>query len=242
MIEIHIIDALHVEQNYNYVLRDEASGKTAVVDASDAEPILAFLSKKRWGLDYILTTHHHWDHVSGIPKLLKKTDAQVVGYAGDAERIPHISIQLEEGESFVLGESEAEVLFIPGHTLGHIAYYFEADKLLFPGDTLFSIGCGRVFEGTMEQMYHSLQTLAALPDNVQLYCGHEYTEANLRFAMAVEPDNAALSDYAGKVQEFRAQGKPSIPSMMAIEKELNPFLRAESAEAFAKLRAHKDRF
>lgn len=239
---IDIIDALHVEDNYNYLLRDEASGKVAVVDASDAEPILAALKEKGWGLDYILTTHHHWDHVSGVPKLIRETGAKVVGYEGDAERIPHLDIAVNEKSGFALGETHFDVMFIPGHTLGHIAYYSEQAQLLFPGDTLFSIGCGRMFEGTPDMMHKSMQKLAALPDETRIYAGHEYTLANLKFALSREPENAALLAYQEKTQTLRDKGLPTLPSLMKDEKALNPFLRAKSADEFGALRSAKDNF
>lgn len=239
---IDIIDALHVEDNYNYLLRDEASGKVAVVDASDAEPILAALKEKGWGLDYIMTTHHHWDHVSGIPKLIRETGAKVVGYEGDAERIPSLGVAVNEAGGFAFGETHFEVLFIPGHTLGHIAYYAPEAKLVFAGDTLFSMGCGRMFEGTPQMMHESLQKLAALPDDVMLYAGHEYTLANLKFAIAQAPENAALLDYQNEVQQMRDAGQPSLPVAMRIEKKLNPFLCAKDADDFARLRTAKDNF
>lgn len=243
---IDIIDNLHVQDDYNYLLHDEASGKTAVVDAADAEPILAKLAEKGWQLDYIMMTHHHWDHVGGIPKLMRETGAKVVGHAKDAVRIPHIAIGVDEASGFALGETQFEVMDIPGHTIGHIAYYTAKEKALFAGDTLFSIGCGRMFEGAPQQFHDSLQKLAALPDDVRLFAGHEYTLANLEFAIAQEEagsaHHAALTDYQSAMQERRAEGLPTLPVLLEVEKRLNPFLCAKNANEFAKLRAAKDDF
>lgn len=240
MLSIQLIPLL--TDNYAYLLRDEATKKTAVVDPSEAKPILELLKQKGLQLDYVLSTHHHWDHTGGNKALKQETGCQVVGYAGDAERIPGIDIQLEDNVTFSLGESMAKVLFIPGHTLGHIAYWFEADKAVFCGDTLFSLGCGRLFEGTPEQMHESLQRLAALPGDTQVYCGHEYTVDNAKFALTCEPENKALPERYAEASALREKRQPTIPSTIEMELAANPFLRVKNAGEFAKVRARKDNF
>lgn len=254
MLDITIIPAL--KDNYIYLLRDTESEKTAVIDPSEAKPVLSILKERQWTLDYVLNTHHHWDHTGGNLALKKATGCTIVGFEGDTERIPGIDEKLVDKSYFHLGQSKAQIFFIPGHTLGHIAYWFVDDKALFSGDTLFSLGCGRLFEGTAEQMYHSLQTLAALPDDTRVYCGHEYTVANGNFALMLEPHNTTLQAYYAQANQLRKQGKPTIPSTMALERAANPFLRPESSEirqylhlenhdpitVFAAIRQQKDHF
>lgn len=232
-----------LQDNYLFVAQDKATGKTAVVDPAVAEPVLELLreSDDMW-LDYILNTHHHADHVGGNWDLIKATGCEVVGYREDAERIPGISIELRDGDTFKLGESVAEVMFVPGHTLGHIAYWFKEDKILFCGDTLFAMGCGRLFEGTPEQMFDSLNKIAALPDDTTIYCAHEYTEANGNFALSVEPDNNALKERMQQVHRLRERHIPTIPTELGLERKTNPFLRCANSNEFAEVRAKKDRF
>lgn len=293
-LSIHIIDMLHVQDDYNFVLRDEANDLTAVIDPSEAKGIIAFLEEKGWGLDYILNTHHHWDHTNGNPGLKKQYDCQVVGAARDTQRIPLIDIALEENESFQFGDYRLDTFDISGHTIGHIAYYCEAvamsslrrqeslsmfdDKsnrdsrlthacvrgndeektvpVLFPGDTLFAMGCGRMFEGTPEMFHASLQKIAALPDETVIYPAHEYTIPNGRFARSMEPDNDAINAHIELAKERRRRGEPSIPTTLAREKATNPFLRthsdtiraqldlphADAVEVFAALRQRKDQY
>lgn len=242
--------------NYIYLLHDAASGETAAVDPADGEPVLRALADRRWRLTHILNTHHHGDHTGGNRTLKGITGCRIHGYGPDASRIPAIDQHLQDGDRLRIGTAEAEVLFIPGHTLGHIAYYFAAEKLLFCGDTLFSMGCGRLFEGTPAQMHHSLGRLAALPDDVRVYCGHEYSESNGKFALMLEPGNAALQKRMEEVRVLRAQGKPTVPTTLAQEKATNPFLRTHSQEirrnlampdagaeaVFTEIRRRKDAF
>lgn len=253
-LEVVRIPAL--SDNYNYLLHDTATGGTAVVDPSEAEPVLAALEQRGWTLDAILNTHHHNDHVGGNAELQRRFGCATYGYGPDAHRIPGITHRLEDGDRVSLGESRAEVLFVPGHTLGHIAYHFAADKALFCGDTLFSLGCGRLFEGTPEQMHHSLQRLAALPPDTRVYCAHEYTQSNGDFALTLEPHNAPLQRRMEEVRALRARGEATVPSLLADELAANPFLRTESAEirgtldmkdaaavqVFAEIRRRKDSF
>jgi hydroxyacylglutathione hydrolase len=238
MLEITQIPAL--TDNYIYLLRDQESGETAVVDPSEATPVLTALKGEK--LNYILNTHHHWDHTGGNLQLQKATGAMVVGFEGDAHRIPGIDRPLKDGQSFSLGQSTAKILFIPGHTLGHIAYHFARDLAVFCGDTLFSLGCGRLFEGTPAQMFHSLARLKNLADDTRVYCGHEYTVANAKFALTIDPKNDALRKRQKEAETLRAQKLPTVPSLLIDEKACNPFLRAATEAEFARLRKLKDDF
>lgn len=245
-----------LQDNYGYLIHDPASGLTASVDTPDAAAIERALAAEGWKLDYILNTHHHFDHAGGNLALKAKTGCVIVGSRADAARIPGIDVLVGEGDRFALGEHEARVLETSGHTVGHICYVFDADKAAFVGDTLFSMGCGRLFEGTPAQMWQSLQKLMALPDDVRVYCAHEYTQSNGRFAVTMEPKNAALATRVADVAALRAAGEPTIPSTIGLEKATNPFLRpaspelrqtlempvAPDAEVLGETRRRKDRF
>ncbi len=253
---------LHIQQipvlsdNYVYLLRDEESGACAAVDPAEAEPVLAALRDGGLTLSHILNTHHHGDHVGGNERLKAETGCAIVGPRADASRIPGIDVEVGEGEEFRLGNAIARVFDVPGHTRGHIAYWFEGDKALFCGDTLFALGCGRLFDGTPRQMWESLIALRGLPGDTRVYCAHEYTQANARFALTVEPENEALKAVAECVEARRAKGLPTVPSLMADEMAANPFLRADSPElqravgmenvdavdVFAEIRHRKDVF
>lgn len=253
-LEIALVPCL--KDNYAYLLRDPATGAVAVVDPSEAAPVEKALKVRGWKLTHILNTHHHWDHTGGNHALKAASGAVVVGPRPDKERIPDIDVALGEGESFKLGEAEARILFIPGHTRGHIAFWFPESKAVFCGDTLFAIGCGRIFEGTPQQMWSSLGKLKALPEDTRVYCGHEYTQANARFALTVEPQNAALAARARAVDAARAKGLPTIPSTIGEERATNPFFRADESgiaetlgltgadavAVFAEVRRRKDNF
>jgi hydroxyacylglutathione hydrolase len=242
--------------NYGYLLHDPASGATAIVDPSEAGPVLAAAEARGWRLSHILNTHHHADHSGGNLGLKQATGAAVVGPAPDRARIPGIDIALDEGGRFRLGDAEAEILFIPGHTKGHIAFHFRGERALFCGDTLFSLGCGRMFEGTAPMMWASLDKLRRLPPETRVFCGHEYTAANARFAVSIDPANQALRRREREIAELRAQDKPTIPSTMGEERAANPFLRADDpalaaavglpdappAEVFGEIRRRKDNF
>jgi hydroxyacylglutathione hydrolase len=244
-----------LRDNYVYLLHDEASGATGVVDPSVAEPVLAQLAETGWRLTHILNTHHHPDHTGGNLEIKRATGAIVVGPRADRDRIPGIDVAVADGERYALGSEAAEVFDVPGHTRGHIAYWFKDSRALFCGDTLFLMGCGRLFEGTPEQMWRSLGKLRRLPGETRVYCGHEYTQANARFALTVDPENAALVARARRVDALRAEGKSTVPGTMADELATNPFLRAdqpalqEAAGApgdpvatFAAIRRRKDVF
>lgn len=245
-----------LDSNYAYLLHDPVSGETAAVDTPDAEVILRGLAESGWRLTSILNTHHHADHTGGNPRLKRETGCVIHGPRGEAARIPGLDVPLAEGDSVRVGEAQARVLEVPGHTGGHIAYHFADEGVAFVGDTLFSLGCGRLFEGTPAQMWNSLGKLMALPDATLLYCAHEYTQANARFALSIEPGNEHLRKRNEEVEALRAAGKPTVPSRLDAEKRANPFLRAGEAgiaaaldmtgaaavEIFAELRRRKDCF
>jgi len=240
MFDLVLIPAL--ADNYIYLLHDAASGETLAVDPCGADPVLAALRERNWTLSHIFCTHHHHDHVDGIAQLTAATGAKVVGASKDQSRIPHLDLALCDGDSVTVGGMTAEVIETPGHTVGHVCYWFPDQAVLFCGDTLFSLGCGRLFEGTAEQMWQSLTRLAALPAAAKVCCAHEYTAANGRFAATVEPDNTDLSNRLVQVAELRRRGQPTLPSTIGLERATNPFLRAGSAYAFAELRRRKDVF
>ncbi len=226
-LKVHQFPCLN--DNYGFLLHDAQANVTAVIDTPEVDPINAALDETGWRLTHILNTHHHFDHAGGNEALKKRWGAQVVGAAIDAERIPGIDVRVRDGEHFAFGSTQALVLEVPGHTSGHIAYYFADDGIAFVGDTLFALGCGRLFEGSPEQMWSSLNKLMALPDDTVVYCAHEYTQANARFALSVEPDNAALVARAREIDELRSRGVPTVPTSIGLEKATNPFLRPMSA-------------
>jgi hydroxyacylglutathione hydrolase len=256
MSRLEIVQIPVLTDNYVYLVHESASGATGVVDPAVPEPVLATLDARGWRLSHILNTHHHGDHVGGNLALKRATDATVVGPRADAARIPGLDVAVGDGETVRLGAAEATVFDVPGHTRGHIAYWFRADDALFCGDTLFALGCGRLFEGTPVQMWASLAKLRDLPDATRVYCAHEYTQSNARFALTVEPDNAALVARARAVDAARARAEPTVPSTLGEERATNPFLRpdsvairrrlglaaAEDAAVFAEVRRRKDQF
>jgi hydroxyacylglutathione hydrolase len=242
--------------NYAYLIHDPASGQTAVVDVPDAAPILATLRDRGWSLSDILITHHHSDHIQGVEALREATGARVLGAAADAHRLPRLDLALTGDSTFSIGPEFARVIDVPGHTVGHIAFHFPDSKLAFTADSLMSGGCGRLFEGTPAQMHASLAKLAALPPDTLICSGHEYTASNLRFALTLEPANAALISRSTKVAADRDQGRPTVPVPLRTELETNPFLRAQlpalkaavglpnadDVTVFAEIRARKDKF
>lgn len=255
MLDILLLPVL--TDNYIYLIHEPVSGKTAVVDPAVSEPVLMALQEHDWQLDYIFNTHHHGDHVGGNLQLKQATGCKVIGAAVDQARIPDIDIALEDGDLFELGKQTFQIIVTPGHTSGHIVYYCAESQTLFCGDTLFSMGCGRLFEGSAEQMWHSLQKLKALPGSTRIYCAHEYTQANGRFALSLEADNPDLQHRMAEVSSLRAQNLPTLPSTMTLELATNPFLREHSAslqkavaaknddtptQVFAKTRTLKDNF
>jgi len=225
---MRIVQIPLLRDNYAYLVVCEDTGEAAVVDPSEAEPVLRQVEKEKVTLKAILNTHHHRDHTGGNPGLLARHRLEVYGHRNDRERIPGLTRPLDEGDEIMVGKLTARVLFIPGHTKGHVAYLF--GNSLFCGDTLFTAGCGRLFEGTAEQMHGSLNKLMQLPADTLVYCGHEYTEKNLQFAMTLEPNNPKLAEKMKKVRSLRSQGLSTVPSTMAEELETNPFLRWHSGE------------
>jgi hydroxyacylglutathione hydrolase len=226
--------------NYIWLAHDEASGETAVVDPGDAAPALAEVERRGWRVTQVWNTHHHWDHSGGNVAMKEATGCTVSGPA--AENIPARDIAMSEGSELRIGSHVGRVIEIPGHTLGHVALIFDDPAIAFVGDTLFAMGCGRLFEGTAEQMYSSLQRLAALPEDTALYCGHEYTLANARFAAHAEPGNPTIAARLEEAQALREAGKITLPTSVAQERETNVFVRATNVQDFARLRAEKDSF
>ncbi len=236
MTEILTIPCL--ADNYAYLLHD--NGTTALIDAPESAPVLAALKAKGWALDMVLLTHHHWDHVDGLPGILAETSPKIVGAAKDAHRLPTLDIALHEGDEIAVGNLKGRVIDVSGHTINHIAYAF--DGAVFTGDSLFALGCGRVFEGSMDMMHESLQKLAALPPDTMVYSGHEYTLGNAKFALTIEPENAGLQARVKDVERLRAAGLPTVPSLLALELATNPFIRAKDAADFTRIRQAKDNF
>jgi hydroxyacylglutathione hydrolase len=232
-----------LSDNYAWLLRDEASGAVAIVDPADPAPIIAAIEQQAGGrLDLILLTHHHGDHVAGTDEVRARFGCPVVGAAADAHRLPRLDRAVREGDTVALGDSTATVIDTPGHTIGHIAFYFADGAVLLCGDTLFSLGCGRLLEGTAADMFASLGKFAELPGDTLVCCGHEYTQSNARFALTVEPGNAALAARAAEVDRLRAAGLATVPSKLAAEMAENPFMRAPDVAHLADIRAKKDKF
>ena len=252
--KVEIIPCL--KDNYSYLLIDEINNTSCIIDPGEATPIVKFLNKNNIKLDFILNTHHHYDHVGGNKELKEMYGAKVVGYIDDKKRIPEIDTLLKDGQEFKIGNLNVKTIFIPGHTSGHIAFYFEKEKVVFTGDTLFSLGCGRVFEGTYQQMFESLNKIKNLPVDTKIYCGHEYTKNNLGFCIKFNPNNKYLKDKEKMLEAKIKDGKPTIPSTIKEEIQTNIFLRyndvdvkdalnlknASDLEIFTKLRDLKDNF
>ncbi|KAG9141317.1 hypothetical protein Leryth_001788 [Lithospermum erythrorhizon] len=219
-----------LKDNYAYLLHDVDTGTVGVVDPSEAVPIIDALGQRDFNLTYILNTHHHYDHTDGNLELKKKYGAKVIGPAADKDRIPGIDIALNDGDKWMFAGHEVHIMDTPGHTRGHISFYFPGSKSIFTGDTLFSLSCGKLFEGTPEQMFASLRKITSLPDDTNVYCGHEYTLSNSKFALSIEPGNQDLRSYAAHVSYLRDKGLPTIPTTLKTEKSCNPFLRTSSVE------------
>ena len=238
--KVEIIKCL--KDNYSYVIIDEKYNHACVVDPSEAEPIINFLENKNIKLKFVLNTHHHYDHVGGNNDLKKKYKIKIVGYKNDKKRIPNIDILLENNEIWKSENFEAKIIHIPGHTSGHICFYFIKEKIAFTGDTLFSLGCGRIFEGTYEQMYNSLNKLKKLPSDTKIYCGHEYTLQNSLFCSKYDKNNKNLKKKILEIKHKLEKNLPTIPSTLREELTYNIFLRAKNLKDFSKLRDLKDNF
>jgi hydroxyacylglutathione hydrolase len=252
--KVEIIPCL--KDNYSYLIIDEKKNICCVVDPSESDPIIEYLEKNKIDLKFILNTHHHFDHVGGNKKLKEKYNASVIGYKGDKDRIPGIDILVDDQEIWKHENFETKIIHIPGHTLGHICFYFYNDKLIFTGDTLFSLGCGRIFEGTYSQMFQSINKIKKLPNDTKIYCGHEYTKNNLIFCLRYENNNAALKEKLSWVNKRLSNGLPTVPTTLKEELETNIFLRcnniglkdslqmtgASDEDIFEKLRDLKDNF
>lgn len=253
-LEIHQFPCL--SDNYGVLIHDPETNVTASIDTPEAAAIEAALGDKGWSLTHILNTHHHFDHTGGNEELKAKTGCEIVGPKPEAAKIPGLDVSIGEGDTYDFGGHTAQIIETPGHTLGHIAYHFADDGVAFVGDTLFALGCGRVFEGTMGQMWSALQKLMEMPPETVIYCGHEYTAANAAFAATIEPDNQELMDRVKEIGELRAQGRPTVPTTLDVELRTNPFLRpaspgvqkqlgmegADLGDVFAEIRQRKDNF
>ena len=237
---LDIVPVPAFNDNYLWLVHDAASGETAVVDPGDAAPVLAEADRRRWTITQVWNTHWHPDHTGGNLAIKQATGARISGPAG--ERIPARDVILSEGSEVRLGDHVGRVIEVPGHTLDHLAIIFDRERLAFVGDTMFAMGCGRLFEGTAEQMFANLRRITALPDDVRIYCGHEYTLANARFAAHAEPGNTAVAERLERVAAMRDRDEVTLPTSVAEERETNPFVRVSTAEEFARLRAEKDSF
>ncbi len=253
---IEIVQIPCLEDNYGYLLHDHDTGLTATVDTPEVDAIMTVLNENHWKLTHVFNTHHHFDHVGGNLQLKEMTGCTIVGAEIDKDRIPGIDICVRDEEIFSFGQHEIMIAETPGHTSGHIAYYLADQNMAFVGDTLFSMGCGRLFEGSAKQMWESLQKLLQWPDQTMIYCAHEYTENNGNFALSIDPENEQLLHRMTEVRVLRKAAKPTIPTTLVIEKQTNPFLRPDNLEirdylgmfsepdelVFARIRKLKDKF
>jgi hydroxyacylglutathione hydrolase len=231
-----------LKDNYSYLIIDKSNNEACVVDPSEAKPIINFIQKSDLNLKYILNTHHHYDHVGGNLELKKKYNSMVVGFEGDKKRIPEIDILVKDNQVWKENNFEAKIFHIPGHTAGHIAYHFFKEKKIFTGDTLFSLGCGKIFEGTYQEMFNSLNKIKKLPKDTEIFCGHEYTLQNSNFCMLNDSKNSKLMKKITKIKEKIQKGLPTVPTMLSDEIECNIFLKAKDVKSFSKLRDLKDNF
>ena len=238
--KIEIIKCL--QDNYAYMVIDETSNLSIVVDPSEPKPIIDYVEKNKLNLKFILNTHHHFDHVGGNKELKKKYNLKVIGFEGDKKRIPEIDIALSDKEIWRSNSFETQIYHIPGHTSGHICFHFFKQNILFTGDTLFSLGCGRIFEGTYEEMFSSLQLIKGFPLDTKIYCGHEYTLNNSKFCINYDKENSALKDKIKLIKKKLDKNLPTMPTTIKEELECNIFLRSKDVKSFSKLRDLKDKF
>ena len=239
---LEIIRIPVLSDNYVWLVHEDVSGETMVVDPAVSAPVLAEADKRGWTITQIWNTHWHPDHTGGNAEIKAVTGCTITGPAAEFERIPTLDVQVREGDQVRLGNCVADVIDVPAHTAGHIAYHFAEERAAFVGDTLFAMGCGRLFEGTAAQMFDNMAKLGALPDETQVYCAHEYTQSNGRYALVAEPDNAALAARMVAVDAARARGEATVPTTIGLERATNPFMRANSVEQLAERRAAKDGF
>jgi hydroxyacylglutathione hydrolase len=239
---LNIVRIPVLSDNYVWLMHDADSGETVVVDPAVAAPVLEQAEERGWRITQIWNTHWHPDHIGGNQEIQDATGCRITAPAAEAEKIPHIDHAVGEGDIVRIGAHTATVMAVPAHTAGHIAYYLAPDKTVFVGDTLFAMGCGRLFEGTPAQMFDNMQRLAALPEDTQVYCAHEYTLSNGRYAVVAEPHNKAVVERLAAVEAARDRGEPTVPTTIGAEKETNPFMRAASVEELAVRRAQKDTF
>jgi hydroxyacylglutathione hydrolase len=237
---LEIVRVPVLSDNYAWLVHDPVSGETVAVDPGEAAPVQAAAAARGWTIDQVWTTHWHPDHTGGNTAI-RAAGARITGPAAEAAKIPTLDVTVGEGDVVRIGSEVARVMHVPGHTAGHIAYYLADAGVIFTGDTLFAMGCGRLFEGTAAQMFANMQRYAELPDATQVYCGHEYTQSNGRFALAIEPDNAALVARMQQVDAARAAGEATVPTTIGLERATNPFLRARDAEELGRLREQKDK-
>ena len=245
-----------LQDNYGYLVHDHKTGLTASIDTPGVKTIMSALQEKNWTLTHIFNTHHHWDHVDGNLELKDLTGCKIIGSSIDEDRIPGIDIRVKDGEKILFGDHKVIINETPGHTVGHIVYHFVDQKIAFVGDTIFSLGCGRLFEGAAEQMWNSLEKIMTWPDETLIYCAHEYTQANAGFALTIEPDNQDLLQRNSEIECLRKEGRATIPTTVGLEKKTNPFLRPDShaiqahlemldqpvEKVFARIRSLKDNF
>ncbi len=253
---LEIITIPCLADNYAFLMHDPDSGVTGLVDAPEAAPIKAELDRRGWGLDFVLLTHHHWDHIDALDELRQIYKPSVVGAEADAHRLPPLEVAVKEGTAFSFAEEDVQIIEVPGHTVGHIAFYLPESRAVFTADSLMALGCGRLFEGSPAQMWHSLNKLAALPSDIMVYSGHEYTQSNADFALTIEPDNPALQARVAGIKKARNAGVATVPSPLSLELSTNPFLRAgvaevkqamgmqghDSEQVFTEIRKRKDNF
>jgi hydroxyacylglutathione hydrolase len=237
---LEIVRVPVLSDNYAWLVHDPVSGETVAVDPGEAAPVQAAAAARGWTIDQVWTTHWHPDHTGGNAAI-RAAGARLTGPAAEAAKIPTLDVTVGEGDVVRIGSEVARVMHVPGHTAGHIAFYLADAGVIFTGDTLFAMGCGRLFEGTAAQMFANMQRYAELPDATQVYCGHEYTQSNGRFALAIEPDNAALVARMQQVDAARAAGEATVPTTIGLERTTNPFLRARDAEELGRLREQKDK-